>query len=87
MSKTLNWAAGDATRPLSAALLHFLAATLQTAGNLLMRLAMRLSAEQTLCESVETVEFHAIYRESGAPEGALYINGELVGTIPGVRRL
>ncbi len=29
-------------------------------------------------------EFHA---EAGAPEGALYVDGELVGHLPGVRRL
>jgi hypothetical protein len=30
------------------------------------------------------VEFHA---EAGAPEGALYVDGELVGRLPGVTRL
>lgn len=30
------------------------------------------------------LEFHA---EAGAPEGALYLNGELVGKLHGVRRL
>jgi len=33
------------------------------------------------------VEFHAVYRESGAPEGAVYVDGKLVGFIPGVTRL
>jgi hypothetical protein len=27
------------------------------------------------------------YADAGAPEGALYLDGELVGWIPGVRRL
>jgi hypothetical protein len=27
------------------------------------------------------------YAEAGAPEGALYIDGELVGMLPGVSRL
>jgi hypothetical protein len=27
------------------------------------------------------------YAEAGAPEGAIYIDGELVGYVPGVRRL
>jgi hypothetical protein len=36
-------------------------------------------------EAVEAMlEFHA---EAGAPEGALYVNGEFVGYVPGVRRL
>jgi hypothetical protein len=30
------------------------------------------------------LEFHA---EAGAPEGALYIDGELVALLPGIRRL
>ena len=32
------------------------------------------------------VEFHALHRDAGAPEGALYVNGELVGYID-VQRL
>ena len=27
------------------------------------------------------------YAESGAPEGALYVDGELVGYLPGITRL
>ena len=27
------------------------------------------------------------YAEAGAPEGALFVNGELVGTVPGITRL
>ena len=87
MTKTLSWAAGDATRPLSATLLHFAADTLQTASGMLIRLAVRLSAEDVIRVPVQAVEFHAVYRDSGAPEGALYINGELVGKIAGVTRL
>ena len=30
------------------------------------------------------LEFHA---EAGAPEGALYVDGQLLGRLPGVRRL
>jgi len=37
--------------------------------------------------SVTTVEFHPLFRDAGAPEGALYINGRLVGVISGVDRL
>jgi hypothetical protein len=40
---------------------------------------------QAVCEAVEAMlEFHA---EAGAPEGALYVNGEFVGYVPGVSRL
>jgi hypothetical protein len=87
MTKTLNWAARDAARPLSAVLLYFLAAALQGASNVVSRLAERAAARDAIRTHVQTVEFHPVYRESGAPEGALYINGELVGTIVGVTRL
>ena len=87
MTKTLPWATGDVARPLSAALLYFVAATLQTASTVLTRLAVRVSEAEAVRSSPQTVEFHAVYRESGAPEGALFINGELVGTIEGVTRL
>jgi hypothetical protein len=33
---------------------------------------------------LRSLEFHA---EAGAPEGALYVNGELVGFVAGVNRL
>jgi len=86
MSKTLSWAATDSARPLSATLLHLVAAALQTASNMVTRLAVRVSAAKALAP-VHTVEFHAVYRDSGAPEGALYVNGKLVGYIEGVTRL
>jgi hypothetical protein len=87
MTKTLTWAAVDATRPLTATLLHFVAGTLQTTSDLLTRLAVRLSTAEAIPASAQTVEFHALYGDAGAPEGALYVNGELVGRIAGVRRL
>jgi len=85
MTKTMPWAAADAARPVSAALLHLLAALLQTASHVLTRLAVRVSERQAA--PVQTVEFHALYGDAGAPEGALYVNGELVGWIEGVKRL
>ena len=62
-----------------------LAATLlRAASRTLERLAIRL-AWQPLAPSIEPVlEFHA---EAGAPEGALYVNGQLVGRVLGVTRL
>lgn len=87
MTKTLSWAAGDSARPLSATLLHLLAAALQTASTVVSRLAVRVSAAQAAIASPYVVEFHALYRDAGAPEGALYVNGKLVGTIAGVTRL
>ncbi len=64
------------------------AAALRAASRALDRLAwrvVRVTPKQALPE-VEplVVEFHA---EAGAPEGALYVNGRLLGYLPGVNRL
>jgi len=86
MSKSLSWA--PAARPLSAALLHLVAGALRAASELLARLAVRLAAERAVAApSPHVVEFHAFHREGGAPEGAIYVDGELVGLLPGVKRL
>ena len=87
MTKTMSWAAADTARPLSATLLYFVAATLVAASDMLTRLAVRLSATQAVPVPAHTVEFHAVYRDAGAPEGALFVNGELVGYVAGVTRL
>lgn len=60
------------------------ASLLRAASRALERLALRLAFErpETLHEPVR--EFYA---EAGAPEGALYVDGRLVGHIVGVKRL
>ena len=87
MTKTMNWAAGDVARPLSAAMLYLAAAALRGASEVLTRLAVRLSTAESVVATAPVVEFHAVYRETGAPEGAVYVTGKLVGFIPGVTRL
>lgn len=97
MTRTMPWGAQDAAPPWSALLLKATAAALRGASVLLERRAARLTAsaiaqaqadaDALLNAGADTVEFHAVYRDAGAPEGALYINGELVGTICGVKRL
>jgi acyl-CoA reductase-like NAD-dependent aldehyde dehydrogenase len=97
MTRTMPWGPGDTAPPWSATLLNLVAATLRRASDLLEKRATRLAeaaaaqaqaaAEELLHTSVHTVEFHPVYREAGAPEGALYINGVLVGVISGVDRL
>lgn len=87
-TKTLSWAAAHAGRPPGAALLHLLAAVLRAASDAVDRLAVRLSAARSaVAPSARVVEFHPIYRDAGAPEGALYVDGKLVGVITGVTRL
>jgi hypothetical protein len=41
---------------------------------------MRRPVERAAC--LPEVEFHALYLEAGAPEGALYLDGEFVGVLP-----
>ena len=62
------------------------AAVLYGASAGLERIAHRLvpAAARRADAAVPQVEFHA---EAGALEGALYVDGQLVGLLPGVNRL
>jgi len=65
-------------RQAAAALLRACSATLD-------RMAQRLLHAEAAAPAAEPLlEFHA---EAGAPEGALYVNGQLVGHLKGVSRL
>jgi hypothetical protein len=91
MTKTLSWGAPDLARPYSATLLYLVAGALRSASEALTRIAAARTAAHTsvleMEEMLDTVEFHELHREGGAPEGALYINGKLAAIIPGVKRL
>lgn len=65
---------------------ELLAAALRGASALLDRLADALAREHAPVHADEPVlvEFYA---DAGAPEGALYVDGRLVGILDGVRRL
>ncbi len=75
-----------AAAPASGAARRAAAASLRSASAVLARLARRLAAAPVRRRSVADpqVEFYA---EAGAPEGALYLDGELVGWVQGVQRL
>ena len=64
------------------------AALLRAASRLLDRLAVGLEVSLQRADAPppgeRLLEFHA---EAGAPEGALYVNGQLVGHVTGVTRL
>ena len=57
---------------------------LRAASRALDALAERLALVKAPVASEPVLEFH---REAGAPEGALYVNGQLVGHLLGVSRL
>ncbi|CAD5374067.1 conserved hypothetical protein [Rubrivivax sp. A210] len=61
-----------------------LALLLRTASRALETLAERLALAPVAPVADPVLEFHA---EAGAPEGALYVDGQLVGHLAGVNRL
>jgi hypothetical protein len=65
------------TRLWASALLH-------AGSRLLDRLADRLAVAPRDAPRERVIEYHA---EAGAPEGALYVDGRLVGHVLGVTRL
>jgi hypothetical protein len=74
-----------AERPVSAAARRAAAASLRSASAALARLARRLAAPPVPRAPADPrLEFYA---EAGAPEGALYLDGQLVGWLQGVQRL
>jgi len=80
--KELRWSGDPA--PLADAGRRLAEASLQRASRLLARLACGLARSSFESRGEPRFEFHA---EAGAPEGALYVDGRLVGWISGVSRL
>ena len=80
--KEIHWTHSPAPKAGAPRLLA--AALLRGASSLLARMATSLANVSAPARSDPRVEFHA---EAGAPEGALYIDGQLVGWLPGVSRL
>jgi len=66
---------------------HLLAALLRVASRGLTRLARSLSTTERARERAQAAQVFEFYAEAGAPEGALYVDGRLVGYVPGVTRL
>ena len=73
-------ALSDASRLLAAALLVATSRSLTRFASSLLPAART----RTPSSSDPRLEFHA---EAGAPEGALYVDGKLLGRLPGVSRL
>lgn len=70
---------------------HQVVSVLLSMSAILLHLAVRLQHTQAVAkpptaprEAPPQLEYHA---EAGAPEGALYVDGELAGWITGVSRL
>jgi len=81
----LHWSQPEAWHPAPATARQVVARGLHGASVMLARLAQRLATPRRRTSSAEArLEFHA---EAGAPEGALYLDGRLVGWLQGVKRL
>jgi hypothetical protein len=84
--KPLSWRPDSVTPPWTYPLRRLLAAGLSRSSALLARLAqhMAVPAVPEVNKAPEVLEFYA---DASAPEGALYLDGKLVGYLPGVKRL
>ncbi len=82
MNKTLTWSPLAARR--GRGLRRLAAWVLRRASAMLTHLARRLAAADAPVRHEPVIEFHA---EAGAPEGALFVDGRRIGTLPGVTRL
>jgi len=87
MTNSFPWdaRADDARHPLHEAARQLAARSLRSASAAMARLAGHLAAPVARPSPLNAhQEFHA---EAGAPEGALYLDGRLVGWVEGVTRL
>jgi len=75
----------EAPRPAREAALRLAAIGLRSASAALARLSRRLA--QPAGRAVRPLPQLEFYAEAGAPEGALYLDGKLVGWVRGVQRL
>jgi len=84
--RPLTWRPDTVTPPWTYPLRRLLATSLAQVSGVLARLAQHLAvpAVPELRRAPEMLEFYA---DAGAPEGALYLDGQLVGYLPGVKRL
>jgi hypothetical protein len=93
MSKLSYPAAGspvaDALQPAPgvASVRWILALALRLASVAMARAARRLQARRAAVQRDAADPAFEFYAEAGAPEGALYLDGRLVGYVEGVQRL
>lgn len=66
---------------------RLLAGLLRTASHRLAQLSRSLNAAERARERSPGEMVYEFYAEAGAPEGALYVDGKLIGYVPGVTRL
>jgi hypothetical protein len=85
MIKSLPWSYHPAEHAAEHRLRHAVAGVLRGTSRMLSRLARRIAAsKKARGADIGHLEFYA---EAGAPEGAIYADGLLVGYVTGVKRL
>ena len=86
MHKSLDGFDGPLALPAHSPVRQFVARLLRRSSRWLARLSRQVALErgQAPARRAPALEFYA---EAGAPEGALYLDGELAGHLPGVTRL
>lgn len=85
MMKSTPWTGFPAEAPRLSSARRLTAALLRAASRLLARMARAVAAQHAGRPAApRALEFYA---EAGAPEGALYADGRLLGHIEGVSRL
>ncbi len=87
MIKSLPWRYHPPEYALEHRLRHAAAAVLRAVSRMLVRIARRLAATETTKARQLDVGHLEFYAEAGAPEGAVYADGMLVGYLTGVNRL
>ena len=83
--KDLRWSPVGPQHPQGEAVRRFVAMGLRRASAVLARLSRRLA--RPAIQRVQTEPQLEFYAEAGAPEGALYLDGKLVGWVSGITRL
>ena len=86
MNKSLYGFDGPLAAPGGSPVRQWAATALRQASRVLARLARHLAVRRRGNPARRAAELE-FYAEAGAPEGALYLDGELVGYLPGVTRL
>jgi len=86
MQKSLYGFDGPLAAPVHSPARHLAARVLRTSSRWLARLARQIALRQVHQAARRAPELE-FYAEAGAPEGALYLDGELVGHLPGITRL
>ena len=87
MLKSLPWAYVPHDAEPGASLRRFLARWLRRASAVLAALARALAHSDRRARRSGLPQQLEFYAEAGAPEGALYVDGQLVGYLDGVQRL